>query len=241
MFLFFSPLIFIDAVGMVAQVLAVPFVVVTSNTPSVPRLGHAVAGKTEFITRKKSPCRANRFREKAVDVSNLFREALGLPLIKNLDDGKVSFLFVFFSSHISSQNEQIFNHNCTKDPDSASSKVSLGKGPTQSSSTAPSPRSQSPAPSTPVLQTHSRRPSALLVQATIPIKNGLSKYSTTTAPLKGPDSSSSYVSWGKGPTPVIIHSAFSTLSISSPIDTRSPNSFSSSQRTSPGYTHQRWR
>jgi hypothetical protein len=73
-------------------------------------------------------------------------------------------------SHISLQNEQIFNRNCTKDSHSASSKVSLGKG----------------------------------------------------------------------PTPVIIHSAFSTLSISSPIHTRSPISFSLSQCTRPGYTHQRW-
>jgi hypothetical protein len=45
---------------------------------------------------------------------------------------------------------------------------------------------------------------------------------------------------GKGATPDIIHSTFSTLSISSPIYTRSPNSFSSSQCTRTGYTHQRW-
>ena len=87
----------------------------------------------------------------------------------------VRFFFFFFfflssASHISLQNEQIFNCNCTKDSDSASSKVSLVKG----------------------------------------------------------------------PSPVVIHSAFSTLSISSPIHTRSPISFSSSQCTRPGYTHQRW-
>ena len=79
----------------VAQVLAAPLVVVTPNTPSVnTRLGHAVAAKTEFMTRKKGPCRANRFREKAVDISNVFREALGLPLIKpgGHDDGKVRIL-----------------------------------------------------------------------------------------------------------------------------------------------------
>jgi hypothetical protein len=62
-------------------------VVVTSNiTPSVnsPRFGHAVAGKTEFVGKmKKGPCGRNRFRQKAVEISNLFREALGLPLIKS--------------------------------------------------------------------------------------------------------------------------------------------------------------
>ena len=57
---------------------------------------------------------------------------------------------------------------------------------------------------------------------------------------KESDSASSKVSLGKGPTPVIIHSAFSTLSISSPIHTRSPISFSSSQCTRSGHTHQRW-
>ena len=70
--------------------------VVSNNTPSInPRLGHAVAGKNAFVTtRKKGPCRANRFREKAVDISNLFREALGLPLIKpgSHDDSKLRIL-----------------------------------------------------------------------------------------------------------------------------------------------------
>ena len=58
---------------------------------------------------------------------------------------------------------------------------------------------------------------------------------------KESDSASSKVSLGKGPTPVIIYSAFSTLSISSPIHSRSPIALSSSQCTWPGYTHQRWR
>jgi hypothetical protein len=47
---------------------------------------------------RKGPCRGGRFRQKAVEISNLFREALGLPLIKSdshnhgLDDGKVRIL-----------------------------------------------------------------------------------------------------------------------------------------------------
>jgi hypothetical protein len=57
---------------------------------------------------------------------------------------------------------------------------------------------------------------------------------------KESDSASSKVSLGKGPTPVIIHSAFSTFSISSSIHTRSPISFSSSQCTRSGHSHQRW-
>jgi hypothetical protein len=76
-------------------------VVVTSNlTPSAnpPRLGHGVPGKAEFVGKmKKGPCGRNRFRQKAVDISNLFREALGLPLIKSgnhhgLEDGAVRIL-----------------------------------------------------------------------------------------------------------------------------------------------------
>jgi len=90
----------IVAAAGIAQVLAVPLLVVPSNDiASVnPRLGHAVPGKPEFVAKmKKGPCRANHFRQKAVDVSNLFREALGLPLIKSgghagLDDGKVRIL-----------------------------------------------------------------------------------------------------------------------------------------------------
>ena len=57
---------------------------------------------------------------------------------------------------------------------------------------------------------------------------------------KESDSSSSKVSLGKGSTPVIIHSVFHTFSISSPIHTCSYISFSSSQYTKPGCTHQRW-
>jgi hypothetical protein len=82
-----------------------------------------------------------------------------------------SYVFFPISSpfpHFSLQNEQIFNCNCTKDFDSASSKVSLVKGPTP------------------------------------------------------------------------INSAFSTLSISSPIHTSSSNSLPSSKCTRSGYTYQRW-
>ena len=59
-----------------------------------------------------------------------------------------------------------------KNPTPLLAKSAWAKGPPQSSSTAPSPRSQSPAPSTPVLQSHSRRPSAL--GQGIPIKDGVS-------------------------------------------------------------------
>ena len=59
-----------------------------------------------------------------------------------------------------------------KIPTPLPAKSAWARGPPQSSSTAPSPRSQSPAPSTPVLQTHSRRPSAL--GQGIPIKDGVS-------------------------------------------------------------------
>ena len=82
------------------------------------------------------------------------------------------FSLFFLQSLIMLQNEQIFNRNCTKDSDSTSSKISLGKG----------------------------------------------------------------------PTPVIVYytgSAFSTLSISSPIHTRCSISLSLSQRSRSGYTHQR--
>ena len=59
-----------------------------------------------------------------------------------------------------------------KNPTPLLAKSAWAKGPPQSSSTAPSPRSQSPAPSTPVLRSHSRRPSAL--GQGIPIKDGVS-------------------------------------------------------------------
>jgi hypothetical protein len=74
---------------MVAQVLAAPLVVV--NHPH----SHAVGGKIDFVGKmRKGPCGRNRFRQKAVDISNLFREALGLPLIKtgSHHDGKVTIL-----------------------------------------------------------------------------------------------------------------------------------------------------
>jgi hypothetical protein len=76
-------------------------VVVTSNiTPSVnpPCFGHGVAGKTEFVGKMiKGPCSCNRFRQKAVEISNRFREALGLLLIKfgnhlGLNNGEVRIL-----------------------------------------------------------------------------------------------------------------------------------------------------
>ena len=60
---------------------------------------------------------------------------------------------------------------------------------------------------------------------------------------KDSNSASSKVGLVMGPTTLIIHSAFSTLSASqsSPICTHSPISFSSSQCTTrPRYTHQRW-
>jgi hypothetical protein len=91
----------IVAAAGIGQVLAAPLLVVTSNiTPSVnpPRFGHGVAGKAEFVGKmKKGPCGRNRFRQKAVEISNLFREALGLPLIKSgnhhgLGDGEIRIL-----------------------------------------------------------------------------------------------------------------------------------------------------
>ena len=63
-----------------------------------PRLGHAVPGKAEFVGKmKKHPCGRNRLRQKAVEISNLLRQALGLPLIKSgghhsLGDGEVRIL-----------------------------------------------------------------------------------------------------------------------------------------------------
>ena len=87
---------------MVAQVLAVPIVLVSNNTPSHPHLGHAVVTKTEFVGKKG----CFRFRQKAVEISNLLREALGMPLIKisnhhgPSDQGKVRLLpFIGTSSN----------------------------------------------------------------------------------------------------------------------------------------------
>ena len=63
--------------------LASPLLVVTPNVaPSVnSHPGHGVEGKPEFVGRmRKGPCGGrNRFRQKAVEISNIFREALGLP------------------------------------------------------------------------------------------------------------------------------------------------------------------
>ena len=91
-------LLFVDVWYDIAQVLAVPLVVVPeNNNPSVNlRLGHAAADRGNFVVKtKKGPCHASRISQKAVEVSNLFREALGLPLIKSVghpgpDDGRVN-------------------------------------------------------------------------------------------------------------------------------------------------------
>ena len=92
------------------------------------------------------------------------------------DSYAISFYF-FLQPLISlSQNEQILDRNCTKDSDSASSKVGLVKGPTTlviHSAFSTLSASQSPAPSAPVLQSHSCCLSALLGQG-IPIKDGVS-------------------------------------------------------------------
>ena len=86
---------FID-VGMIGHVLAVPLLVIpSSKVPSLNR--HAVGDNTEVVVRKKGPCRAHRFSQKAVEVSNIFREALGLPIIKidghpGSEDGRVRIL-----------------------------------------------------------------------------------------------------------------------------------------------------
>jgi len=91
----------IVAVAGIAQVFAAPYVVVTtpniihsSNRYVIPR---GVDGRTELVGKmRKGPCGRNRFRQKAVEISNLFREALGLPLIKSDshhdDDGSVRIL-----------------------------------------------------------------------------------------------------------------------------------------------------
>jgi len=96
----------IVAAAGIAQVLAVPLLVLPpSDARSVnAHHRHIVVDNVELPRiRKKGPCRANRFSQKAVEVSNLFREALGLPLIKSgghpgLDDGNIKIL-PFIGSH----------------------------------------------------------------------------------------------------------------------------------------------
>jgi len=85
----------IVAVTGIAQVLAVPLLVIpSSNDVAVVHPGK----QPEFVGKmKKGPCRAGRYRQKAVEVSNIFREAFGLPLIKSgihhlKLDGKVEIL-----------------------------------------------------------------------------------------------------------------------------------------------------
>jgi len=77
----------IIAVAGVAQVLAVPLLVITS-VPGNP--AHAVqmpdntpkSGGPAPMGRMRRPCGgANRLNQKAVELSNFFRQALGLPLI----------------------------------------------------------------------------------------------------------------------------------------------------------------
>jgi len=77
----FSLATIVAAAG-IAQVLAVPLLVVTTIPSVNTRPGHA--DKPEFVAtiRKKGPCRGSRFRQKAVELSNIFREALGLPPIQ---------------------------------------------------------------------------------------------------------------------------------------------------------------
>ena len=85
----------------------------------------------------------------------------------------VSFLFFLLQSLISRcRMSKPSTTTAPKNPTPLPAKSAWARGPPQSSSTAPSPRSQSPAPSTPVLQSHSRRPSAL--GQGIPIKDGVS-------------------------------------------------------------------
>jgi hypothetical protein len=70
----------------IAQVLAVPLLVVPQeNSPAIVRVrfGHAIPNQVENGGQKmkKGPCRGSRLNQKAVEISNRFREALGLPLI----------------------------------------------------------------------------------------------------------------------------------------------------------------
>lgn len=76
----------------VAQVLASPLLVMVTtpaNTPSNLRFGHAVpiAGTPEhpIQIKKVHHCGAHihRFNQKAIEISNLFRQILGLPLIQS--------------------------------------------------------------------------------------------------------------------------------------------------------------
>jgi len=87
----------IVAAAGIAQVLAVPLLVVPQNSvPVRVRLGHAISPQvqSEGSKMRTGPCRAHRFKQKAVEVSNLFRQALGLPLIQpgGHDDGRVKVL-----------------------------------------------------------------------------------------------------------------------------------------------------
>lgn len=87
----------IVAAAAIAQVLAVPLLVIPQdNAPVRVRLGHAIRPQVQSEGRKMrtGPCRAHRFKQKAVEVSNLFRQALGLPLIQpgGHDDGMVKVL-----------------------------------------------------------------------------------------------------------------------------------------------------
>ena len=93
-------LLFLLMLVIIAQVFAAPLVVVTTSNiiPSTNphAIPHGVDGRTEFVGKmRKGPCGRNRLRQKAVEISNLFREALGLPLIKSnshhrgSDDGRL--------------------------------------------------------------------------------------------------------------------------------------------------------
>jgi len=92
-----SSLAAIVAAAGIAQVLAVPLLVVPKENVAVRvHFGHAVNPQVQTEGRKMrtGPCGAHRFKQKAVEVSNLFREALGLPLIQpgGHDDGKIKIL-----------------------------------------------------------------------------------------------------------------------------------------------------
>jgi len=84
----------IVAAAGIAQVLAVPLLVVPQENIAVRvHFGHPVNPQVQAEGRKMrtGPCPAHRFKQKAVEVSNLFREALGLPLIQpgGHDDGMI--------------------------------------------------------------------------------------------------------------------------------------------------------
>ena len=81
------------------------------------------------------------------------------------------FSFSFFSFSLCCRMSKSSTATAPKNPTPLPAKSAWSRGPPQST-TAPSPRSQSPAPPTPVLQTHSRRPSTL--GQGIPIKDGVS-------------------------------------------------------------------